>query len=114
MFVSFVDPFAKSYEKISPDEVLVYKEKLKAKNCQALAKATGRVLILSILVLDGVCNEILLQRFLVSMRDHFGNAEKRTSMYKVFLNALVATSWKTFAGDIVVKSRDAIKLHQEK
>jgi len=26
----------------------------------------------------------------------------------------VATSWNTFAGDIVVKSRDAIKLHQEK
>ena len=35
-------------------------------------------------------------------------------MFKVFLNALVATSWKAFAGDIVVKSRDAIKLHQEK
>ena len=34
--------------------------------------------------------------------------------YKVFLNALVATSWNAFAGDIVVKSRDAIKLHQEK
>jgi len=33
---------------------------------------------------------------------------------KEFLNALVATSWKAFAGDIVVKSRDAIKLHQEK
>jgi len=35
-------------------------------------------------------------------------------MYKVFLNTLVATSWNAFAGDIVVKSRDAIKLHQEK
>ena len=35
-------------------------------------------------------------------------------MYKVFLKALVATSWKAFAGDIVVKSSDAIKLHQEK
>jgi len=35
-------------------------------------------------------------------------------MYKVFLNALVTTSWNKFAGDIVVKSRDAIKLHQEK
>jgi len=34
-------------------------------------------------------------------------------MYKVFLNALVATSWKAFAGAIVVKSRDAIKFHQE-
>ena len=35
-------------------------------------------------------------------------------MYKVFLNTLVATSWNAFAGDIVVKSRDAIRLHQEK
>jgi len=36
-------------------------------------------------------------------------------MYKVFLNALVATSWKAFeAGNKVVKSRDIIKLHQEK
>jgi len=34
--------------------------------------------------------------------------------YKVFLNTLVATSWNVFAGDIAVKSRDAIKLHQEK
>ena len=33
---------------------------------------------------------------------------------KVFLNTLVATSWNAFAGDIAVKSRDAIKLHQEK
>jgi len=33
---------------------------------------------------------------------------------KIFLNALVATSWKAFAGDIVVQSRDAIKIHQEK
>jgi len=33
-------------------------------------------------------------------------------MYKVFLNTLVATSWNSF--DIAVKSRDAIKLHQEK
>jgi len=48
------------------------------------------------------------------MRDHFGDAERWTSMYKVFLKALVATSWKAFAGDIVVKSSDAIKLHQEK
>jgi len=56
---------------------------------------------------------VLLQRFLVGMRDHFGDAERGKSMYKVFLNALVATSWKSFAGDIAVKSRDAIKLHQE-
>jgi len=48
------------------------------------------------------------------MRDHFGNAERGTSMYKVFLNTLVGTSWNAFPGDIVVKSRDAIKLHQEK
>jgi len=33
---------------------------------------------------------------------------------QVFLNTLVATSWNAFASDIVVKSRDAIKLHQEK
>jgi len=26
----------------------------------------------------------------------------------------VVTSWNAFAGDIVVRSRDAIKLHQEK
>jgi len=37
-----------------------------------------------------------------------------TCYYKVFLNTLVATSWNAFAGDIPVKSRDAIKLHQEK
>jgi len=42
------------------------------------------------------------------------DAERGTSMYKVFLNALVATQWNVFAGDIVVKSRNAIKLHQEK
>jgi len=36
------------------------------------------------------------------------------SLYKVFLNTLVATSWNAFAGDIAAKSRDAIKLHQEK
>jgi len=35
-------------------------------------------------------------------------------MYKVLLNALVATSWNAFAGDIVVESRDVIKLHQKK
>ena len=35
-------------------------------------------------------------------------------MYQVFLNTLVATSWNSFAGGIVVKSRNAIKLHQEK
>ena len=51
---------------------------------------------------------------MVFLRDHFGDAERGTSMYKVFLNTLVATLWNAFAGDIVVKSRDAIKLHQEK
>ena len=50
----------------------------------------------------GMVTKILLQRFLVGMLDHFEDAERGTSMYKVFLNALVATSWK------------AIKLHQEK
>jgi len=34
--------------------------------------------------------------------------------FKYFKNTLVATSWNAFAGDIAVKSRDAIKLHQEK
>jgi len=62
----------------------------------------------------GTETKVLLQRFLGGMRDHFGDAERDTSMYKVFLNALVATSRKAFAGDIVVKSRDAVKLHQEK
>jgi len=57
---------------------------------------------------------ILLQTFLVGMRDHFGDAERGTSMYKVFLNTLVATPWKAFASDIAVKSRDAIKFHQER
>jgi len=54
--------------------------------------------------------EMLLQRFLIGLRDHFGDAERGacTSMYKVFLNALMATSWKGFAGNIVVKLRDAI------
>ena len=55
-----------------------------------------------------------MQTFLVGMRDHFGDTERGTSMYIVFLNTLVATSWNPFAGDIAVKSRDAIKLHQEK
>jgi len=55
-----------------------------------------------------------MQTFLVGMRDHFGDTERVTSMYKVFLNTSVATSWNAFAGDIAVKSRDAIKLHQEK
>jgi len=48
----------------------------------------------------GTDTKVLLQRFLVGMRDHFGDAERGTSMYKIFLNALVATSWKAFAGDV--------------
>jgi len=35
-------------------------------------------------------------------------------IFSSFLNTLVATAWNVFAGDIVVKSRDAIKLRQEK
>ena len=49
----------------------------------------------------GMDTKILLQRFLVGMRDHFGDAERGTSMYKVFLNALVAIWWNAFAGDIL-------------
>jgi len=44
----------------------------------------------------------------------FYDTERGTSMYKLFLDTLVATSGNAFAGDIAVKSRDAIKLHQEK
>jgi len=62
----------------------------------------------------GTDTRILLQTFLVGIRDHFGDTERGTAMYKVFSNTLVATSWNAFAGDIAVKSRDAIKLHQEK
>ena len=108
---SFVDPFAKSYyEKLSPDEVLVSKEKLKELKYQNFA----HILIPFTIGIGagwGMDTKILLQRFLVGMRDHFGDAERGTSKYKVFLNTLVATSWNAFAGDIVVKSRDAIKLH---
>jgi len=45
------------------------------------------------------------------------NEKKRfllCSITSINKNTLVATSWNAFAGDIVVKSRDAIKLHQEK
>jgi len=48
------------------------------------------------------------------MRDHFGEAERGTLMFEVSLNALVATSWKAFASDTAVKSRDTIQLHQER
>ena len=81
--------------------------------------ATGSVHILIPFIISigagwGTDTKILLQRFLAGMRDHFGDAERGKSMYKVFLNTLVATSWNSFAGDIVVKSREAIELHQEK
>ena len=33
----------------------------------------------------GTYTRILLQTFLVGMRDHFGDTERGTSMYKVFL-----------------------------
>jgi len=39
---------------------------------------------------------MLLQRLLIGVRDHFGDAERGTSIYKVFKNALVATSWKAW------------------
>ena len=47
----------------------------------------------------GTDTRILLQTFSVGMRNHFGDAERGTSMYKVLLNTLVATSWNAFAGD---------------
>jgi len=34
---------------------------------------------------------MLFKRFLEGMRDHFGDAERRISVHKVLLNALVAT-----------------------
>jgi len=84
---------------------------------QNFATGSGHILIPFIIGIGagwGTDTRILLQTFLVGMRDHFGDTERGTSMYKVFLNALVATSWNAFAGDTAVKSRDAIKLHQEK
>jgi len=114
---SFLDPFAKSYEKLSPDEVLVSKEKLKKLKYQIFATGSGHILIPFIIGTGagwGMDTKILLQRFLVGTRDFNGDAERGISMYKVYFNALVAASWNAFAGDIVVKSRDAIKLHQEK
>jgi len=43
--VSFVDPFAKSYENLSPDEVLVSKEELKKLKYQNFATGSGHILI---------------------------------------------------------------------
>ena len=84
---------------------------------QNFAAGSGHILIPFIIGIGagwGTDTRILLQTFLVGMRDHLGDTERGTSMYKVFLNTLVATSWNAFAGDIAVMSRDAIKLHQEK
>jgi len=41
----------------------------------------------------GTDTRILLQTFLVGMRDYFGDTERGTSVYEVFLNTLVDTSW---------------------
>ena len=41
--VSFVDPFAKSYENLSPDEVLVSKEDLKKLKYQNFATGSGHI-----------------------------------------------------------------------
>jgi len=42
---SFIDPFAKSYENLSPDEVLVSKEELKKLKYQNFARGSGHILI---------------------------------------------------------------------
>jgi len=93
----------------------VIKKELKKLKYQNLATVSGHILIPFIIGIGagwGMHTKILLQRFLVGMRDHFGDAERGTSMYKVFLNTLVATSWNAFSGDIVVKSRDAIYIRR--
>jgi len=78
--VSFVDPFAKSYENLSPDEVLVSKESLKKLKYQNFATSSGHILIPFIIGIIGVGGYedtlILLQTFLVGMRDHFGDTER--------------------------------------
>ena len=61
--VSFVDPFVKSYEKLSPDEVLVSKEKLKY---QKFSTGSGHILIPFIIGIGagwGMDTRILVQRF---------------------------------------------------
>jgi len=47
--VSFVDPFAKSYENLSPGEVLISEEKLKETKYQAFTKGLGHVLMIFII-----------------------------------------------------------------
>jgi len=74
--VSFVDPFAKSYERLSPDEVLISKEKLKKLKYQDFATGSGHIIIPFIIGIGagwGTDTRILLQTFLVGMRDHFGD-----------------------------------------
>ena len=60
---------------------------------QNLGTGSGHILIPFIIGTGagwGMDTKILLQRFLVGMRDHFGDADRGTSIYKVFLNAIVA------------------------
>jgi len=85
--VSFVDPLAKSYEKLSPDEVFVSKEKLKKLKYQNFATGSGHILIPFII---GICagwgmdTKMLLQRFLVGMRDHLGMQREGYQCIKYF------------------------------
>jgi len=70
--------------KISPDEVLVSKDKLKKLKYQNFATGCGHILIPFIIDIGagwGTDTRILLQTFLVGMRDHFGDTERGTSMY---------------------------------
>ena len=70
---------------------------------QNFATGSGHILIPFIIGIGvgwGTDTRILLQTFLVGMRDHFSDTERGTSLYEVFLNTLVATSWNAFAGDI--------------
>ena len=64
--VSFVDPFAKSEENLSPDEVLVSKEDLKKLKYQNFATGSGHILIPFIIGIGagwGTDTRILLQTF---------------------------------------------------
>ena len=54
---------------------------------QPFAKGSGHVLIPFIIGIDagwGMDTNMLLQRYLITMRDHFGNAERGTSSIKYF------------------------------
>jgi len=73
---------------LSPDEVLVSKEDLKKMKYQNFATGSGHILIPFIIGIGagwGMDTRILLQTFLVGIRDHFGHTERGTSMYKVLL-----------------------------